>query len=187
MRITGGQFGGRIIKTPKGGDTRPTQDRVREALFSMLMEAVPGSRFLDLYAGTGAVGLEALSRGASDVRWVERDRATAALAAQNVAAIAGGDWSANVVVSDVDRWARTASAAQPYEIVFADPPYAEGRENGLMALAGVLLSRDLLVPGGLFITEVPDDATVAPIEGLSVVRDRTYGKSRIVVRQRGNP
>lgn len=187
MRITGGTFGGRLLKAPKAGPTRPTQDRVREALFSMLMEAVPGARFLDLYAGTGAVGLEALSRGAADVLWVEGDRATARLAAENVAAVAGAEMARRVVLSDVARWLRAAPAAPPYDIVFADPPYELARDGGLADIAATLAARGLVAPGGLFIAEVPEDATVQPGDGWTVIRDRAYGKSRVVIRQRETP
>lgn len=184
MRITGGQFGGRILKTPKSDAVRPTQDRVREALFSMLVEAVPGARFLDLYAGSGAVGLEALSRGAADVRWIEGDRAVARTATANVAAIAGEEFAAAVAVADAERWLRTAPANTRFDIVFADPPYETARADGLAGLAALLAEKDVVAPGGIFVAEVPIDATVASAPGWTTVRDRVYGKTRLVIRQR---
>jgi 16S rRNA (guanine966-N2)-methyltransferase len=84
MRISGGEWCGRKLKAPPGDKVRPTQDRVREAVFAMLVNVVPGASFLDLYAGSGAVGLEALSRGAGRVTWVEKDPRHVALLKENL-------------------------------------------------------------------------------------------------------
>lgn len=184
MRITGGKFGGRLLKAPSGGTTRPTQDRVREALFSMLAEVVRGCRFLDLYAGTGAVGIEAASRGAADVVWVESDRAMARLAAENVSAIAGDDFARSVRCEDVGRWIAAARGTGPFDIVFADPPYVEGRDGALASLAAALPPAGLVTRRAVFVAEVPANSTLAPIGGWTVLRDRSYGKSRLVLRQR---
>lgn len=184
MRITGGKYRGRLLKAPKNEATRPTQDRVREALFSMLMEAVPGARFLDLYAGTGAVGLEALSRGAAEVHWVESDRAAARIAAANIASIAGEDAVRSLFAGDVRRWIAGTRSREPFDIVFADPPYAEGRETALAELAAELASQGLVSANAVFVAEVPVDASLADSPGWVVVRDRVYGKSRIIIRQR---
>lgn len=183
MRITSGQFRGRIVKTPRGDQVRPTQDRVREALFSMLLAELPGARFLDLFAGTGAVGIEAASRGARDVVWVEGDRGVHRLAVQNVASIAGGDLARNVVCSDVARWIRTAGRGAAFDIVFADPPYVQAKDGGLAELAESLKQHGVVAPGGLLIAEMPVDAPVAALEGWDILRDRTYGKTRLVIRQ----
>lgn len=184
MRITGGKFGGRILKTPKSDAVRPTQDRVREALFSILVEAVPGTRFLDLFAGSGAVGLEALSRGAADVRWIEGDRTIARTTAENVKAIAGEGFATAVVTADAERWLRAAPAKTHFDIVFADPPYETARNDGLAGLAALLAEKEIVAPGGIFVAEVPIDATVAAAPGWATVRDRVYGKTRLVIRQR---
>ncbi len=162
---------------------RPTQDRVREALFSMLLAELPGARFLDLFAGTGAVGIEAVSRGAGDVTWVEGDRAVHRLTVQNVTDIAGGAFARNVVCSDVARWIRTAGRGAAYGIVFADPPYVQAQDGGLAELAELLRVNGTIVPGGLLITEMPVDAPVAALPGWEILRDRTYGKTRLVIRQ----
>lgn len=122
-RIIGGAAGGRRLATPKGEATRPTSDRVREALFSVLeswLGGWSGVRVLDLYAGSGAVGLEAASRGAAHVTLVEHDRRTAALIASNARTL-GLDHVRVVTAS-----ARTALAsppAEPVDVVFSDPPY----------------------------------------------------------------
>ncbi len=122
-RIIGGAAGGRRLKTPGGTGTRPTADRVREALFSSLesvLGSLAGLRFLDLYAGSGAVGLEALSRGADAATFVESDRRAAAVIGDN-ARLAG--LNADVVSSTVTQALRHQPRA-PYDVAFLDPPYS---------------------------------------------------------------
>ncbi len=122
-RIIGGVAGGRRLETPKGGTTRPTSDRVREALFSAIESwcgSLTGLRFLDLYAGSGAVGLEAWSRGAGDVTLVEQDRRTASLISANAETL--GCTKANVVVAAVAK-ALVRSPSGPFDVIFSDPPY----------------------------------------------------------------
>ncbi len=183
MRITGGQYRGRNVRTPRGDAVRPTQDRVREALFSMLLAELPGARFLDLFAGTGSVGIEASSRGAGDVVWVEGDRGVHRLTAQNVSTIAGEALARNVVCSDVMRWIRTAGRDTAFDIVFADPPYIQAKDGGLAELAEALKQSGVVAPGGLLIVEMPVDAPVAALPNWEILRDRTYGKTRLVIRQ----
>lgn len=187
MRITGGEFGGRVLKTPRGDRVRPTQDMVREALFSMLMADVPGARFLDLFAGTGSVGIEAMSRGASEVYWIEGDRGVAKTTLRNVSEIVGSDAEFRVVCSDVMRWIRSVGRNMAFDIVFADPPYADAKQDGcdggLVALADALAKGDVIARDGLLITEMPIAAPVLSLEGWCLLRDRTYGKTRLVVRQ----
>ena len=124
MRITGGEFGGRGLSVPRTGALRPTQDRVREALFNILAPEMSGADFLDLFAGTGSVGLEALSRGAGRATFVESDRRHLAVLRENVAAVAAGG-RAEVVASDAYRWLGNYSGPG-FSIAFADPPYALG-------------------------------------------------------------
>ena len=103
MRITGGEFCGRILKVPKTDAVRPTQDRVREALFNIIQCEVPGADFLDLFAGSGAVGLEALSRGAKSATFVEQDRRHIAALKENLSTVRVA--AANCVLADAyDRW-----------------------------------------------------------------------------------
>jgi len=110
MRITGGELGGLTLRTPKGDRVRPTQDRVREAVFAMLGAKVPGARALDLFAGTGALGVEAGSRGAASVTWVEEDRRNVEVLKENVGLLNGRCECETVVVCDeVGRWLRRIS------------------------------------------------------------------------------
>ena len=123
-RIIGGSAGGRRLSTPRGQNTRPTSDRVREALFSAIEAwcgSLAGLRFLDLYAGSGAVGLEARSRGAGVVTMVEQDRRTAALISENVKAL--GFSHCEVVNASVAATLLREPVA-PYDVVFLDPPFA---------------------------------------------------------------
>lgn len=123
-RLIGGSAGGRRLKTPAGSNTRPTSDRVREALFSSIDSdrgAMEGLRFLDLYAGSGAVGLEARSRGAGVVTLVESDRRTSGLIRENARAL--GFSQIEVLTSTVGRLLAGPPRA-PYDIIFSDPPYS---------------------------------------------------------------
>jgi len=122
LRIIGGEWRGRRIRFPGAGGIRPTPDRVRETLFNWLMARVPGSRCLDLFAGSGALGLEALSRGAAHATFVEHDRGNAARLRETAAALAPG--RATVIEADALAW--LAQRQTPFDIVFLDPPFAAG-------------------------------------------------------------
>lgn len=178
-RIIGGTAGGRRLLTPRGTATRPTSDRVREALFSAV-EAWSGSlrglRFLDLYAGSGAVGLEAWSRGAGVVTFVEQDRRTAALIARNAETL--GASRAGVMASSVAATLRKAPAA-PYDIVFADPPYPLPDEEVTAALSD-LVAGEWLVPGALVVVErsVRGAGLTWP-DGLTGDRSKKYGETML--------
>ena len=124
MRITGGTLSRRRLRVPKSG-LRPTQDRVRESLFARLTPVLAGARVLDLFGGTGALGLEAWSRGAETVSWVEAHRPTYELLEQNVRELCGDGARADLRVcfGDAAVFLRNAPA-EPYSLIFADPPYA---------------------------------------------------------------
>jgi 16S rRNA (guanine966-N2)-methyltransferase len=172
MRVIAGRYGGRRLKAPPGDATRPTADRVREALFSILGERVAGARVLDLFAGAGTLGLEALSRGAAAATFVESaPRALAALRA-NVDAL-GAD--AEVVRADALRWLRGASGgARQYDLVFLDPPYRRAAELG-EELSDLL--PPVLAPGALVIAETDRRA---PLElNINATDERRYGDTLI--------
>ncbi len=122
LRIIGGEWRGRRIRFPGTGAIRPTPDRVRETLFNWLMAKVSGSRCLDLFAGSGALGLEALSRGAAHVTFVERDRNSAARLRETASLLAPG----RTTVVEADALAWLAGRQPPFDIVFLDPPFAAG-------------------------------------------------------------
>jgi 16S rRNA (guanine966-N2)-methyltransferase len=182
MRITGGEHGGRTLLVPKSDAIRPTQDRVREALFSMLQTEVPGSDFLDLFAGTGAVGLEALSRGAARVTFVEQNVRHLDVLRRNLAAIAPAA-ETTVVRADVYRYL-TSYAGGGFSLAFADPPYALGEEKGYAAVLETLAGRGIVRPGGVFVAEMTAVQQAEATPGWDLLRDRTYGKTRLCVWRR---
>ncbi|MFZ4397116.1 MAG: 16S rRNA (guanine(966)-N(2))-methyltransferase RsmD [Kiritimatiellia bacterium] len=177
MRITGGECCGRPIKVPAGDRVRPTQDRVRSALFSMLAELVPGARVLDLFAGSGAVGLEAVSRGAAESVWVEADRRHVVIIQENVRALGA---TGRVVCDDSLRWLRRAEEA-PFDLVFADPPYDWAQQHGFAGIADLLRTRTLLRLRGILVVEQPSELPAAELPAWECLRDRAYGHTRLVV------
>lgn len=183
MRITGGEFGGRNLSVPKTGDIRPTQDRVREALFSMLQSEIPGCDFLDLFAGTGSAGLEALSRGASSVTFVELNPRHIAVLRRNVETIAGPERRADVVRADVYRWLERYFGGG-FSVAFADPPYALGEEKGYAAVLATLAARGVVRPGGVFAAEMTAAQAADSAPGWELLRERDYGKTRLAVWRR---
>ncbi len=153
-RVIAGEAGGRRLTVPEGRETRPTSDRAREGLFatiSSIVGSLTGSRVLDLYAGSGAVGLEALSRGAGHVLLVESGARAGRVIRENIAAL--GLPGAEVIVDRAERvLARGPGGDARYDVVFADPPYAlDGEEVSAMLTA--LADRAWLAPGALVIVE----------------------------------
>lgn len=150
MRIIGGRLRGHRLRSPRGLRVRPTADPVRERLFAILADRLVGARFLDLCAGTGAVGLEALSRGARRVTFVEIHRGTARLLRGNLE-LAGTIGETELLVMDGQRaLARLASRSDSFDLVYVDPPYADDPEDELLQLVS---RRSLLAEGGLAIRE----------------------------------
>ena len=166
MRIIGGSARGRRIKSPPG-QVRPTSDRVREALFSILGPEVPRGRFLDLFAGSGAVGLEALSRGAQYVEFVEEDPARAA-AIRNYLKDFG--WSDRGRVLRLSARKYLARVPEKFDIIFVDPPYAGPL---LREAIQQIISARALADGGILVLEHPS-STVPDVPGLTTHRVKTY-------------
>jgi 16S rRNA (guanine966-N2)-methyltransferase len=174
MRVIAGRLGGRRLKAPKGRVTRPTSDRVREGLFAMLGD-VQGTSVLDLFAGTGALGVEALSRGASSVVFVERDAPAVSALKDNLAALGIEPIEAEVRRTDALRALRSArTREETYDLVFIDPPYGQAHDWG-PELSMVLPS--LLRTGARVVVE-SDRRT--PLElGMEVGQERRYGDTSI--------
>jgi 16S rRNA (guanine966-N2)-methyltransferase len=130
MRVIAGKYRGRKLKSPPSIQTRPTSDRLRETLFNILAPRIEGARFLDLCAGTGAVGIEALSRGASHVTSVDKSRKMSALVAANVNALGVAETEIEIVVAEALEFLRrhTKDQAEPFDVIFFDPPYAADYE-----------------------------------------------------------
>jgi 16S rRNA (guanine966-N2)-methyltransferase len=177
MRITGGELAGRVLRVPRG-EVRPTAERVREALFSMLAHrgALAGARVLDAFAGSGALGLEALSRGAASALFVERSRSAARVLAANIAALGVGP-AARIVQRDVASALRSlANGPERFDLCFVDPPYASGLAAAtLVALAG----GGLLAEGALLVAESDRRHAPGAIAGLALAIERRYGDTLI--------
>ena len=190
MRVIGGEFRGRRLRAPAGTATRPTSDRVRESLFDILAGRVEGACFLDGYAGTGAVGIEALSRGASSCAFVESDRTAARILGENLAGLRI-ESRACVLVQRFERAAaRLGAGGDAFHIVFLDPPYGPG---DLLRALRLVDARGLLRPHGLLIAEHDAGLLLPEREGrLGRVRVARYGGTSLtffeaVDREGGGP
>ena len=174
MRIIAGQWRGRPLVAPPGEATRPTSERAREALFSMLVSRVgdfAGLRVADLFAGTGALGLEALSRGAAHATFVESDRAAVTALKANIAKC-GADAATTVLAQPVQAIGR---APAPFDLILLDPPYGEGR--ALAALAR-LVENGWVAPHALVSVETGAKEDLAP-PGFTLDAARKHGKARL--------
>lgn len=181
MKIIAGEAKGLSLLVPKG-EVRPTQDRVRGALFNILTPILPGARVLDLYCGTGSVGIEALSRGAARACMVDASRASCNAARENLrrSRLSGGC----VVQADCLAYVQRERAV--YDLIFADPPYCKALGDRDM-IAELLNGRahELLAPGGYFIAEAQvgygvGDAFTRDFDGWCIVDERTYGKNTLL-------
>jgi len=179
-RIIAGTHGGRRLAAPAGTRTRTTPDRVREALFSSLatMTALSGARFADLYAGSGAVGLEALSRGASHTLLVESDPRAAQVIRGNIATL-GLRTVARLVTGTVLKVVSSPPDGDPYDVVFADPPYAS-TERDLLAVQRELLDHGWLAPDAVLIFErSARTPAMTWVDGITADRSRRYGETTV--------
>jgi len=176
MRIVAGEWRGRKLVAPEGKQTRPTADRMRETLFSMLssrLGSFEGLRVADLYAGSGALGLEALSRGAAHATLVEIDGAALRAIDANVTSL-----GAAARISMRAMSATALPATQPYDLVFADPPYDPGSAS---AVADAVAAAGWLAPGGWMAIESKRGDPVTPPSGWEVVAERDVGRARLTL------
>ena len=181
MRVIAGRLGGRRLSAPRGRGTRPTSDRVREALFSVLGD-IEGAVVLDLYAGTGALGIEALSRGARRAVFVENARPALAALEENIATL-GLEGEARVIAQPVLRAVELVVREGPFDLVLIDPPYAALAEAaaavGRMVRAQVGAMAGLLAPDGRLVLEHASRDAPPEIPGLALLRTRSYGEASI--------
>jgi 16S rRNA (guanine966-N2)-methyltransferase len=175
-RITAGSSRGRRLKTPAGDSTRPTTSLVREALFNIIGDSIRGACVLDLFAGAGTLGIEALSRGAASATFVERDRACANIVAENLAAT-GFAQQGDVVSADAIDWLRaSAGDLAPYNLLLIDPPY---RDGATLDAALEALDRAPLRDEALLVVEHHRSQPIPPLKRLTLVRERDYGTTRL--------
>ena len=161
MRIISGEYGGRVIKSPPDSRTRPTSDRLRETLFNVLAPHIEGARFLDLCSGTGAIGIEALSRGASHVTFVDRSRKACALIEENLDMLGVPEDATEILANSAENFAGRKHEIG-WDIVFFDPPY--DMDYGVVLFEFGTPETNLLKEGGMLIAEhhsknrLPDSA-----------------------------
>lgn len=180
MRIIAGSRKGLLLKAPKGYDTRPTSDRVKEAMFNVIQGYEREAQVLDLFAGTGALGLEALSRGAKSAVFVERNPAAWRVLLSNIER-AGFRDQAVVVKGDalvfLRQWENT-----PFDLIFLDPPYGSDLVKDILDL---IREKELLAPGGLVIWETAAKyQPVLAVPGFSLVKEKVYGDTKLLFFER---
>ncbi|MCR4378718.1 MAG: 16S rRNA (guanine(966)-N(2))-methyltransferase RsmD [Rhodospirillales bacterium] len=179
MRIVGGKHKGRSLSAPKGLSTRPTSDRAREAIFNVLAHGVDGPGLqgawvLDVFAGTGALGLEALSRGAAHVTFVENNRACATVLKDNIQVL-GEEANTTVIERPASALGNPTHEAADY--AFLDAPYDQGLSEPALA---VLAAHGWLKPGAVVMVEVATDEPLNPPPGFALIKEKTYGAARTV-------
>jgi 16S rRNA (guanine966-N2)-methyltransferase len=178
MRVIAGSAGGIRLAVPKRG-VRPTMDRVRAAIFSSLGNAISGARVLDLFAGSGALGIEALSRGAAFVLFVEEDLQAIETIEKNLGKT---KLKGRIRHQDVFDFLRQPIEAETFQIIFADPPYEKtkhGRNFTEKLLANEALQR-LLAPGGVFILEKRQGEPLPAMSSWRILRQKTYGATEVL-------
>ena len=184
MRVIAGSLKGRRLKTPSWDGLRPTSDKLRETLFNVLAPWIAGARLLDGYAGTGAVGIEALSRGAAHVTFVERDPRARALITENVAHC-GIATACAIIRPSFDRLGQGSPREpfdEPFDIVFLDPPYELRPIDALAAMSAV---SELVAPGGRLVLEHARRHGAPPTAGpLVKTRELTSGDSGLSIYER---
>ena len=182
MRITGGSFRSRTLRAPRGRETRPTSDRVREALFGILSseDAVKGARVLDLYAGTGALALEALSRGAAEATLVESSRDALDVIRHNTRTLEVGAL-ARVIAGDVRTAVRRLRG--PYDLVLVDPPWSLVDDGEAPAAIAALVAQGSLAERALLVLEHASRSSAPSIAGLAARSTRRYGDTSLTFYQ----
>ncbi len=170
MRIIAGEWRGRRLETREGMDVRPTPERVKEALFNILQFQLEGRRVLDLFAGSGQLGLEALSRGAAEAVFVDESRESAAVVKRNIASLKA---EAKTRLYQTDFAAFLMRRQEPFDIVFLDPPYRSGKLEAALPLAAAITN-----PGGTIIAEHPTDEEL-PDEAGDFRKGKSYRYGKI--------
>lgn len=178
LRIVGGKMGGRRIAAPPGKHTRPTSERVREGIFNVLhsLLGLEGARVLDLFAGSGALGIEALSRGAAHVTLVESHGRTAGLIKANLKRLGSDARAARVVTAPVEGWLAKSKPAAQFSLVLLDPPYDYPGHDRLLAL---LANAPAVAGDALIVLETGLDPSLAPPPSLDPIQTKRYGDTQV--------
>ncbi|HUC96295.1 MAG TPA: 16S rRNA (guanine(966)-N(2))-methyltransferase RsmD [Candidatus Saccharimonadales bacterium] len=176
LSLISGKFGGRLINAPDGKLTHPMSSRVRGSLFNIINNELDGTEVLDVFAGTGSLGLEAISRGAKHVTFIERDRAANRILVDNITTLGVGDF-ATVFQIGAKTWT-DKNQDKSFDIIFADPPYNNLQLSTVFSLIG------LLKPNGLMVLSYPGRGELPTVQGVVVVDNRSYGTAALTFYRR---
>lgn len=178
IRVIGGEFGGRLLDAPPGRRMHPMGERIRNALFNSIGSEVQGARVLDAFAGTGAVGFEALSRGAEHVTFIERDKLLQKILTTNIERL-GVQNRTTLIRASVASWLDTSNP-ELYDVILADPPYNDTQFSTVAKLF------PLLKPSALMVLSHPGKGEVPTKTGVVVVDNRSYGNADLTFYRRGD-
>ncbi len=167
VRLIAGKYGGRTLDAPDRRSTHAMSERVRNAMFNSIGEEIKGARVLDAFAGSGSIGLEALSRGAKEVVFIERDAIASKIIAKNIKLL-GVEKNTTIIRTTVSNWLETATTGE-FDIIFADPPYHDTQFSTVERVMGLLKVTALMV------LSHPGRSEVPPRTGVVVVDNRSYG------------
>jgi 16S rRNA (guanine966-N2)-methyltransferase len=185
MRIIGGKYGGRRFQTKAPTGVRPTTDMVRESMFNILTNLIDfkGIKVLDLFAGTGALGIECLSRGAEFCVFVEKNRNTAGFIGEFASSLGIGKFSYDIIISDAAKsLEKTISEKKynPFDIVFLDPPYNLNINNRIIDL---ISKNGILTYGGLVVSEQSSLQSIIIPDNYEIIKEKVFGETKIVIIQ----
>ena len=178
VRVIGGVYGGRTLDTPNGQTTHPMGERIRNAIFNSLGANLADATVLDAFAGTGALGIEALSRGAKSAVFVERDKIAQNCIQNNLSALQ--ILNGQLIKAPIGAWLNSY-IGQPFTIIFADPPYYDPQPKILQKLT------QLLTPGGTLVVSWPDTLKAPELIGVDNIFDRTYAGAHILMYKNAAP
>ncbi len=173
MRIISGKYGGRNIKTPTKDSIHPMGERIRNAIFNKLMAEIEKSVVLDCFAGSGSVGIEALSRGAKKVYFVEKDRQAVKIIKENLELLGVDEEYYKIIPTTIINWLEKTDLDFEFDLVFADPPYNNVQNNSVIAAS------EKLKQGGFLILSNPKGTDDLEIENFELIDSRTYADAKI--------
>lgn len=174
IRVVGGRYGGRVLDTPKGHTTHPMGERIRNAIFNSLGTELVGKKVLDAFAGTGALGIEAVSRGAASACFIEKDKIAQKCIQNNIDTLQLPD--AVIVRTTVNNWLETVPG-ETFDLIFADPPYYDPQPSLIPKLAA-RLQKD-----GILVLSWPEKKDLPELAGITVIFDRQYAGAHLVMYQ----
>ncbi len=171
LRVIAGEYGGRTISAPDGVLTHPMSERVRGSMFNIISKEVEGSSVLDVFAGSGSLGLEAISRGAMSATFIERDKVASKILFENIQLLEIVDKTTSIQIG-LRTWI-DKNEDKAYDIIFADPPYNDLQLSTVAGLVG------LLKPNGLMVLSYPGRSELPTVNGVVVVDNRSYGTAAL--------